>query len=223
MNGVNLRKARLQGANLINTRLQSAHLDDAQLQGARLTRAKSQFAWFSNASLLGADLDQALLQLAWLDGAQLQGAYLPNANLQVAKLRNAQLQGAILLGTLLQGALFENTLFQGVTCLSDSRSFKENIENGVGKMPKFMPLPPVYFSGLVGNRETVEFYTEGMPADHVDLLWGALREQVDEPIVYEPPEDSGVITEPPYTQQDAERWIAEYEEALSIAPVKGEK
>ena len=221
LNGANLRRARLQGANLMNTRLQSAHLDDAQLQGAKLTRSKLQFAWFSNASLLGADLDQALLQLAWLDGAQLQGAYLPNANLQVVKLRNAQLQGAILLGTLLQGALFENTLFQGVTCLSDSRSFKENIENGVDKMPKFMPLPPVYFSGFVGSRETVEFYMEGMPADHVDLLWGALREQVDEPVVYEPPEDSGVITEPPYTQKDAERWIAEYEEALSIVPVKG--
>ena len=163
-----------------------------------------------------------MLQLAWLDGAQLQGAFLPNANLQVANLFNAQLQGAILIGTLLQGALFQNTLFQGVTCLSDSRSFKENIENGVGKKPKFMPFPSVYFSGFVGSRETVEMYTEGMPADHVDLLWGGIREQVGEPVVYEPPEDSGVITEPPYTQQDAERWIAEYEEALSIVPVKGE-
>ena len=217
-NGANLRKARLQGANVTNTRLQSAHLGDAQLQGARLTRAKLQFAWFSNASLLGAELDQALLQLAWLDGAQLQGAYLPNANLQVAKLRKAQLQGAILLGTLMQGALFQNTLFQGVTCLSSSSSFRENIENGVGKMPKFMPLPPVYFSGFVGSRETVETYTEGMPAGHVDLLWGGLREHAGKPVVYEPPEDSGVINEPPYTQEDAERWIAEYEEAMSVVP-----
>ena len=95
-------------------------------------------SWFSNASLLGAELDRALMQLAWLDGAQLQGAYLPNANLQVANLFNAQLQGAILLGTLLQGALFENTLFQGVTCLSRSSSFKENIENRVGKKPEFI-------------------------------------------------------------------------------------
>ncbi len=222
LNGANLRRARLQGANLTNTRLQSAHLDDAQLQGAKLTRAKLQSARFSNALLLGAELDQALLQLSRLDGAQLQGAFLPNANLQVANLFNAQLQGAILTGTLLQGALFQNTLFQGVTCLSDSRSFNENIENGVGKNPEFLPLSSAIFSGCVGSRETVEMYTEGMPADHVHLLWGGIREQVGQPVSYEPPEDDGVITEPPYTQQDAERWIAEYEEALSIVPVKGE-
>ena len=222
LNGANLRKARLQGANLTNTRLQGAHLDDAQLQGAKLTRAKLQSAWFSKASLLGAELDQALLQLARLDGAQLQGAFLPNANLQVANLFNAQLQGAILTGTLLQGALFENTLFQGVTCLIDSRSFKENIENRVGKNPEFLPLSSAIFSGCVGSRETVEMYTEGMPADQVHLLWGGIREEADKPISYDPPEDDGVITEPPYTQKDAERWIAEYEEALSIVPVKGD-
>ena len=216
LNGANLRKARLQGANLIYARLQSARLDDAQLQGAKLSNAKLQFAWLSSASLLGAELDRALLQLSRLEGAQLQGADLSNANLQVAVLFNAQLQGAILLGTLLQGASFENTLFQGVTCLSGSNSFRENIEDRVGKMPKFIPLPPVYFSGCVGSRETIEFFTEGMPADHVDLLWGGLREEVDKPIIYEPPEDSGVITEPPYAQKDAECWIVEYEEALSV-------
>ena len=222
LNGANLRKARLQGAKLINTRLQSAHLDYAQLQGAKLNNAQLQSAWFSNASLLGAELDRALMQLAWLDGAQLQGAYLPNANLQVANLFNAQLQGAFLLGTLLQGALFENTLFQGVTCLSRSSSFKENIENRVGKKPEFIPLPPVYFSGLVGSRETVEIFTEGMPTEHVDLLWGGLREEVGKPIIYEPPEHIGVITEPPYTQKDAERWIAEYEEALPTLSMQSE-
>ena len=39
-------------------------------------------------------------------------------------------------------------------------------------------------------------------------------EDVGKPIIYEPPEDSSVITEPPYTQKDAERWITEYEEAV---------
>ena len=172
LKGANLGSARLQGAKLIKTRLQKARLDDAQLQGAKLSNAQLQCAWFSNASLLGAELDHALLQLSRLDGAQLQGAYLPNANLQVAILFNAQLQGAILLGTLLQGALFENTLFQGVTCLSSSRSFKENIENRVGKKPEFIPLPPVYFSGGIGSQESIEFFTEGVPADQVDLLRG---------------------------------------------------
>ena len=222
LKGVNLRKARLQGAKLINTRLQKARLDYSQLQGAKLNYAQLQCAWFSNASLLGAELDRALMQLAWLDGAQLQGAYLPNANLQVANLFNAQLQGAILLGTLLQGALFENTLFQGVTCLSRSSSFKENIENRVGKKPEFIPLPPVYFSGGIGSQESLEFFTEGMPTDQVDLFRGGLMEDVGKPIVYEPPEDSSVITEPPYTQKDAERWITEYEEAVSMVPAKGE-
>ena len=222
LKGANLRKARLQGANLINTRLQKARLDDAQLQGAKLSDAQLQRVWFPNASLLGAELDHALMQLAWLDGAQLQGAYLPNANLQVANLFNAQFQGAILTGTLLQGASFENTLFQGVTCLSRSSSFKENIGNRVGKKPEFLPIPPVIFSGCIGSLEPKEIIAEGMPADQVDLFRGGLMEDVGKPIVYEPPEDSNVITEPPYTQKDAERWIAEYEDALPILSMQSE-
>ena len=47
-------------------------------------------------------------------------------------------------------------------------------------------------------------------------------EDVGKPIIYEPPKDSGVITEPPYTQKDAERWIAEYEEAVSVVPRQGD-
>ena len=173
LNGANLRRARLPGAKLIKTRLQKARLDYAQLQGAKLSDAQLQCAWFSNASLLGAELDHALLQLAWLDGAQLQGAFLPNANLQVANLFNAQLQGAILLGTLLQGALFENTLFQGVTCLSSSRSFKDNIENRVGKKPEFIPLPPVYFSGGIGRELCIKIRKpnrrSGAVSEHLGL------------------------------------------------------
>ena len=215
LNGANLCSARLQGAKLINARLQKARLDDAQLQGAKLSNAQLQCAWFSNASLLGAQLDHASLQLAWLNSTQLQGAYLPNANLQVANLFNAQLQGAILTGTLLQGALFVNTNLQGVTCLSSSISFKENIKNQVGKIPKFLLYPSVIFSGGIRSQEFIEFYTEGMPAEQADLLRGGLIEDVGKPIVYEPPEDSSVITEPPYTQKDAERWIAEYEETVS--------
>ena len=222
LKGANLRRARLQGAKLINTRLQKARLDDAQLQGAKLTDAQFQRAWFPNASLLGAELDHALMQLAWLEGAQLQGAYLPNANLQVANLFNAQFQGAILTGTMLQGALFENTLFQGVTCLSSSNSFKENIENRVGKKPEFLPFPPVIFSGCIGSLEPKEIIAEGMPADQVDLFRGGLMEDVGKPIIYEPPEDSSVITEPPYTQKDAERWIAEYEQALPALSMQSE-
>ena len=50
---------------------------------------------------------------------------------------------------------------------------------------------------------------------------GALRlhlEEVGNKAIRVPPADSGAITEPPYTQQDAECWIAEYEEAVSVVP-----
>ena len=55
------------------------------------------------------------------------------------------------------------------------------------------------------------------------FLWAkGLRyrvEDVGKPVVYEPPENGSVITEPPYTKKDAERWIAEYEEAVSAVSI----
>ena len=212
LNGADLRSAQLQCAKLNNTHLQGAHLENAQLQGATLNKAKLQFAWLSNASLHGADLCNASLQLAQLEGAQLQGAFLIGANFQAANLSEAKLQGSILSHAMLQSSFLTNTNLQGVTSHLVSETFRELITKRVGMKADFSKV--VVFGGFL-NKVSLEFSSEGMPARYVQMLQGALNEHVDKPIEREPPDDSGAITEPTYTQADAKRWIAEYEKAVS--------
>ena len=220
LNGSNIRSAQLQSAKLNNAHLQGAHLEDAQLQGATLNSAKLQFAWLSNASLQGADVCNASLQLAQLGGAQLQGAFLIGTNFQAANLAEAKLQGAILQSAMLQSAFLTNTNLQGVTSHLVSESFRELITKRVGMKADFSRV--VVFGGYL-NKVSLEFSSEGMPTHYAQMLQGALNDHVDKPIEREPPDDSGAITGPPYTQADAERWIAGYEEAVSAGPWEGAK
>ena len=219
LNGADLRSAQLQSAKLDNTHLQGSHLEDAQLQGAIVNSAKLQFAWLSNASLQGADVCSASLQLAQLEGAQLQGAFLIGTNFQAANLAEAKLQGSILAHAMLQSAFLTDTNLQGVTSHLVSESFRELITKRVGMQADFSNV--VVFGGFL-NKESLELSSEGMPTHFAQMLQGALHEHVDKPIEREPPDDSGAITGPPYTQADADRWIAEYEEAVSAVPREGE-
>ena len=222
LNGADLRDARLQCAKLNNTHLQGAHLEGARLQGAILNNARLQVAWLSNTWLHGADLNMALLQLAQLDNANLQGAYLIGANLQSANLARAKLQGAILTNAMLQSAFLTDANLQGVTSWPVPESFREHMTKRVGEKADFSNVI-VIFGGLLSEAGK-EYSTEGIiNVAHAEMLRGALHDHVDKPIEREPPEDSGAITEPPYTQEDAERWIAEYEEAVSGAPKEGER
>src|SRR5215208_2715109 len=66
---LDLHKANLQGANLLEANLQEANLSIANLQGALLQEANLQGAF-----LLGADLRGANLEYAYLLGANLRGA-----------------------------------------------------------------------------------------------------------------------------------------------------
>ena len=103
LQGIDLRKAQLQSANLRNTQLQHADLQEAQLQGVKL----------QNTQLQHADLRRAQLQRANFQNTQLQHADLREAQLQSANLRNAQLQGADLQVAQLQGAYLRNAQLQG--------------------------------------------------------------------------------------------------------------
>lgn len=215
LNGSNLRSAQLQSAKLNNAHLQGAHLEDAQLQGATLNSAKLQFAWLSNASLRGAYICSASLQLAQLEGTQLQGAFLIGTNFQAANLAEAKLQGSILKHATLQSAFLTNTNLQGVTSHLVSESFRELITKRVGMKADFSDV--VVFGGFL-NEESLELSSEGMPTHYAQMLQGALHEHIEKPIEREPPDDSGAITEPPYSHGDAVRWIAEYEEAVLAVP-----
>ena len=218
LNGADLRGARLQGANLNNVFLRAAHMEDAHMHGAQLHRAQLQCAFLNNARLLGSNLSGSSLQLAHFDDAHMQGAYLVNADLQVAFLPGAKLQGAILAYAHLQDADLRGTHFQGAISQIVSIPFKEHIENRVGKEPDFSQ--PVFFGGVLSDA-SIEDLAKGMRDYNAESFKGALRlhlEEVGKKAIRVPPEDSGAITEPPYTQQDAECWIAEYDEAVSVVP-----
>ncbi len=77
---VDLRRARLEVADL-----HQAILMGANLQGAILAIANLQGAILTGANLQGANLDRANLQKAFLDGVNLQGTNLDRANLQNAR------------------------------------------------------------------------------------------------------------------------------------------
>ena len=94
-----LKRADLDGANLL-----WATMDGAILEGANLLCANLQFASLLGANLQGARLINANLQRLTLRYANLQGARLEGANLQFANLLDANLQGANLEGANLQEA-----------------------------------------------------------------------------------------------------------------------
>ncbi|BAY26309.1 pentapeptide repeat-containing protein [Calothrix sp. NIES-2100] len=99
--GAKLCGANLQQTNLYQTNLSGADLCSANLHGAILTAAN-----LSGANLAGANLNEAILSAANLSGANLAGANLYRANLYLAKLDGAILQDAILDGANLREAKF---------------------------------------------------------------------------------------------------------------------
>jgi uncharacterized protein YjbI with pentapeptide repeats len=116
---LDLSKADLSGAYLIEaslngTNLSSAFLNDANLLGADLTGANLSNALLSKAVLTGANLSDALLieaSVSWADltsadltSADLSGAWLTGADLSDAWLSRADLTGARLSDALLRGA-----------------------------------------------------------------------------------------------------------------------
>ncbi len=96
LNGANLSGKMMNGANLSNAQLNGADLFDAKLNCALLSRAKLNGANLRNAQLNGANLNAAELNGGYLFGTQLNGANLNAAELNGADLRGAQFNGAVL-------------------------------------------------------------------------------------------------------------------------------
>ena len=214
LRGANLVRAHLQEANLHEAQLQEALLAWAELQRAFLDSVQLQGAALDGAQLQGAKLDKACLQGARLTGAQLQGARLTGAYLQGARLTGAQLQGAALFDAQLQGAALFDAQLQGI--ISDewlsSVSFEDCIKKQVGKETDFR-LSKVIFSGGL-SQEDVESLVKDLSDEKANELREKLTPHIGKPPSNQRPENSDAITAP-YTAEDAEKWIAEYKEAIS--------
>ena len=238
LNGANLRKARLQGSILVGAHLQGAKLAEARLQeanlteahleshlqetnlskvclqGATLTEVRLQGSNLKQARLQGACLMGGFLQKATLDDAYLQGADLSDVRLQVAHLSGVQLQGARLSFLSLSGATLLGAKLQGAgeQSWTSSTSFACRIRKSINKESDLSSL----VSGGIGQG-AVDSLCEGLSEDKKMVIREILRHYIDQPVSYGLPESSGAITGA-YTEEEAEQWIAEYEEAMSELP-----
>ncbi|MDE2741354.1 MAG: pentapeptide repeat-containing protein, partial [Gemmatimonadota bacterium] len=217
LQGTELDRAHLQRANLVAAYLEEASLRKAQLQDADLRFTRLQGATLNKTRLQGANLREAQLQGAFLVETQLQGAFLVDTRLQGAALNRAHLQGAMLhLMVQLQGAVLQGARLQGIGNVDGaSISFQDRIR---GKIDKESDLSGVIFAGGL-SQEYVDSLVGGLSDDQAKRLQGRLRRHIDTPESYELPENSGAITGT-YTEEDAEKWISEYNKAMSFVPKK---
>ena len=235
LQGANLREAHLPRANLREARLLGADLTDAQMPGASLRAAHLHFANLRAAHLPGADLERAHLlgaclsaahlpganlREAHLDGANLMRVHLPGANLSAAHLPGASLREADLCGANLHKAhLHETDLhsakLQGVR--SDTAYIQQPFANRMRKaINKESDLSRVIFTGGL-SPDDVDSIFKDFPDENAMALRAKLERHIDQPASNQLPEDSGAITGA-YTAEEAEEWIAEYEEAMSAVP-----
>lgn len=219
---VNLQRSRLNGADLRGAHLEKAVLAKAHLQGADLSGAYLQGANLKEAHLQGADLSGARLQGADLSGVYLQGAILYEANLQGTLLRGTSFQEANLGSAHLQGSLLPRAGFQGATLAGTdlrgagsqgnlSYTFTQRMRASVGEGSS---LGGAIFAGGL-SQEDVDSIVEDWPDEKAAKLRELLEPHIDRPAIREPLENSGALTGT-YTAEEAEQWIAEYEEVMSV-------
>jgi len=74
----------------------------------------------------------------------------------------------------------------------------------------------IFTGGL--SREDVDSLVAGLSDEEEKKLREKLEPHIDKPVSHELLKNSGAITEPPYTKEEAEEWIAEYNEAMAEVP-----
>ena len=186
---IDLQESWLNGADLRGARLHDASLQRVWLQGASLDVAHLQGAELYGAQLQGASLWKAQLQGAHFYGAQLQEADLRGAHLQGAGLRNVQLQGAELHGAQFQGATLWKAQFQGADLRGAQFQGVEDVDKPVEAFEERMRRLVNKESDLSGV-----IFADGQSPANSEAVTGT------------------------YTAEEAEEWIAEYEEAVPKFP-----
>ena len=216
LNGSDLWRARLENASLIGAYLQGTYLVEAHLQGASLVEAHLQGASLDDAHLQTASFDHAYLQGASFDGAHLQVTILNDAHLQGASLIGAHLQEASLIETDLRGARSHEShheLTETMRELIEGRDFKKVIMRSINQESD---LSGAIFGGGLSQKDC-DAFVRGLSDEAANKLREKLIPHIDQPASNQLPENSDPITGS-YTAEDAEKWIAEYEKAMSEVP-----
>ena len=215
MREVVLLRAHLQKAEIRLAKLTSSNISEANLHAADLWKANIRGSCLDKARLHGANLVGANLQASRLSEASLYGANLSRAGLQGANLQQAEFQGASFGGTRLQGANLRHVRLQGVKNERWRHGFRKNINESIGNAAN---LSGMIFTGGLGS-EDLDSIVEDLPNDKATALRKKLIADVDKPASHELSEDSDAITGS-YTEEEAEQWVAEYEQAMSEVPEK---
>ena len=216
---VDLTRAHLKRTNLRKARLQGAILDEAWLHGADLIEAYLQEASLRNSHLQIALLDGAKLQCANLAGARLRGADLSSAYMHRViffdmSAGGAELQGAILRQTALHEADLRKVQLQGVGYnVAPSETFAKRMRQSIGRESNLSLA--VFEGGL--RQNDLDSLVRGLSDETANTLREELEQHIDRARSHQLPEDSGAITGT-YTEEEAEQWIDEYEEAMSRVP-----
>ena len=150
-----------------------------------------------------------------LVGARLHGVDLTQARLNGANLHSVELQGAILNQVHFQETNFGSANLQGVK--SDWRSINQPFADRLGDgINKNSDLSGAIFAGGLTQGD-VNSITQGLSDPQADELRAKLERHIDKPASNQLPHGSEAITGA-YTEEEAEKWIAEYEEAMSEVP-----
>ena len=201
---INLQGSWLAGSNLVQAFLPGADLSKAYLQRSNLAGGRLQWAYLFGARMQKSCLWRTCLQGTDLSMAELQGANLFGAQLQGVELYRTQMQEAILSDASLQGAASRS---------APMSSFERHIRRGIGQKSD---LSKATFEGGL-RHEDVAALASIMPNEAAVALQQALERHIDQPEVHQLPNDSRAIVGE-YTEEEADRWIAEYEEAIGKNP-----
>ena len=201
---INLRGSWLAGAILNRARFLEADLSRTYLQQSFLVEAHLQAAFLAEAKMQGAFLHKGRLRGANLSLANMQGADLSGSHLQRVSLYKTQLQGANFCRAFLQGAICQPRF---------GDSFGSRIRAGIKQKNDLSEA--TFENGLSG--EDVTNLAAILPDDAAEKLRETLKWHISPTARHELPRNSRAILGA-YTEADAERWIAEYEEARGRNP-----
>ena len=209
-----------------------ANLSDGCFNGIVLRQAQFRDAYLRDAQFLGAhllytqfhssNLSRAQFQMANLLYACFRGANLVNTNFWGAKLGKAEFQAAYLDDTHFQGAVLESVQFQGGFCDNQALamgSFEKRINGREGKRAE---LSKVVFSGSVDSEDLEKVVGELTPLKTIkepeDAEVNEFKDKMSQPdstLVHQMLEDYHTNVGA-YTEEDARRWIEEYERLRAI-------
>ena len=200
-------------------------LNHAQFRDAYLLDAKFLGACLPGAQFQSSNLSIAQLQMAHLPSACFRGANLIDTKFWDANLGDAQFQAAYLDGTHFQGADLESVQFQGCFCV-DKVLVMEHFGTRInGRKGKNAGLSKVIFSDGVDSEDLERVVGKLTPLKTIKMRKKRSAEVVNDfkrkMSRHDGPPDHTVpmglrANVGAYTEEDARRWIEEYEKLRAI-------